>query len=198
MNYQDIQEAIASMQRAVWQLEDIYVENGGEVTEETEEKEALIEGIRELLTTEGIDALGEWLKSLEDRKAELKAQRDFVARKIKATEGSIEFVKGAVRQVLDATGTDKVNGSLGYSFARTESSKTSVLTEDLDNKWLEAATEAARSAGLPGYVDVELKTTGTRIKEWAAENGGEGEEYLSTETAPSVRFTKPRAAKKED
>lgn len=198
MNYQDIQEAIASMQRAVWQLEDIYVENGGEVTEETEEKEALIEGIRELLTTEGIDALGEWLKSLEDRKAELKAQRDFVARKIKATEGSIEFVKGAVRQVLDATGTDKVKGALGYSFARTESSKTSVLTEDLDNKWLEAATEAARAAGLPGYVDVELKTTGTRIKEWAAENGGEGEEYLSTETAPSVRFTKPRAAKKED
>lgn len=198
MNYQDIQEAIASMQRAVWQLEDIYVENGGEVTEETEEKEALIEGIRELLTTEGIDALGEWLKSLEDRKAELKAQRDFVARKIKATEGSIEFVKGAVRQVLDATGTDKVKGSLGYAFARTESSKTSVLTEDLDNKWLESATEAARAAGLPGYVDVELKTTGTRIKEWAAENGGEGEEYLSTETAPSVRFTKPRAAKKED
>ena len=198
MKYNDIQEAIASMQHAIWQLEDIYVENGGEVTEETEEKEALIEGVRELLTTEGIDSLGEWLKSLEDRKAELKAQRDFVARKIKATESSIDFVKAAIRQVLDATETEKVKGSLGYSFARTESTKTSVLDEKLDADYLEAATNAARDAGLPSYVDVVLKTTSTAIKAWAEVNGGEGEEYLNTETAPTIRFTKPRSAKKEE
>ena len=198
MNYKDITEALADLQRNIWDLEEIYVENGGEVTEEAEQKERAAEEIRQLLNTEGIDALGEWLKSLEDRKAELKAQRDFVARKIKATEGSIEFVKAQIRSVLDATETDKVKGSLGYSFARTTSTKTSVLEDQLDEKYLELATEGARNLGLPGYIDVALKTTGTRIREWAEANGGDGAEFIQTDTADTVRFTKPRASKKED
>lgn len=195
MTYKDITDALAQLQRTIWEAEEAYIENGGEVTDATEQLEQAADEIRELLTTDGVDSLGEWLKSLEDRKAELKAQKDFVARKIAATEGSIDFVKATIRRVLDLTGTDKVKGSLGYSFAKATSSKTSVLQESLDDEWLEAATEAARNAGLPPYVDVALKTTGTRIKEWAAENGGEGEEYLHTENTDTVRFTKPRASK---
>ena len=195
MNYKDITTLLADLQNEIWKLEDLYVENGGEVTEETEDQEALVEGIRELLNTDGVDALGEWLKSLEDKKAELKAQRDFVNRKIKANENSIEFVKATIRRVMDATETDKVKGALGYSFARTESNKTTVLTDALDDKYLDLATDAARDAGLPAYVDVVLKTTGTQIKAYAEANNGEGAEYLETETAPTIRFTKPRASK---
>ena len=193
MTYKEITEAIAALTDASYRLEELYIESEGEVTEESEELDAAADDIRRLLLSEGVDSLGEWLKGLEDRKRELRAQKDFVCRKIAALDKSVEFVKATISAVLEATGTEKVRGSLGYSFARTESSRTTLREEALDDEYLDMVTEAVRAAGLPGYVDVALKTNATRVKEWADSHDGEGAGFVETTTAPSVRFTKPRA-----
>ena len=191
MNYQDIQEAIASMQRAVWQLEDIYVENGGEVTEETERKERQIAALRQLLTTEGIDSLGHWLKAKEDEVANLKAEKAYIDRKIKANAATMDYIKTVANGILKAAGVEAVKGALGYKFTRYESVKTSVVADKLDEDWLDVVTTAARDAGLPGCIDVALKTTATRLDE------GGMTQYVNRETADTCKFNKPRVAKED-
>ena len=84
---------------------------------------------------------------------------------------------------------EAVKGALGYKFTRYESVKASVVTEKLDEDWLDAVTEAARNAGLPGCIDVALKTTATRLQEDGFNN------YVNVETSDTCKFNKPRAAK---
>lgn len=66
MNTQEINEAIAKLNGLTWDLENAYIENGGEVTEETEKMEAVLAEVKGLLTTEGVDSLGRWLKAKQD------------------------------------------------------------------------------------------------------------------------------------
>lgn len=195
MDYKELNQILANLDQAMVTLEETYVENEGEVTEETEQMEAQISGLQELLTTEGIDLLGGWLKSKEDRKKALKAEKDYITRQMAAIDETIEFIKTKVNQILVATGQEKVKGARGYSFAATTSVKTSVNKEELDDMWVDAMTQECRIAGLPEYIDIELKTNVTKIKQYAEQNDGEGEQWLITESTPSVRFTKPRASK---
>lgn len=55
-----------------------------------------------------------------------------------------------------------------------------------------------RNAGLPGFIDVALKTNGTRIADWAETHDGEGAAFVTVSETPTVTFRKPKAAKKED
>ena len=48
MTYKDIKEAMCALSQAAREVEDIYIENGGEVTEETEAREAEIAAIEDL------------------------------------------------------------------------------------------------------------------------------------------------------
>lgn len=194
MKYQDIQDALATIARLSYQIEDLYVENDGEVTPEAEALEAQRDAVKDLLEGEGIDMLGRWLKSKEDELKTWKAEKAAADRRIKSVQNSIDFVKSIVSDVMRATGRDKVKGTF-YGFSAYVSEKTTLDAEELDGRWLDAVTEAARNAGLPGYVDVALKTTATRVKEWAQTHDGQGEAYLVTDTAPAVRFTKPRGGK---
>ena len=195
MDYKELNQILANLDQAMVTLEETYVENEGEVTEETEQMEAQISGLQELLTTDGIDLLGGWLKSKEDRKKALKAEKDYITRQMAAIDETIEFIKAKVNQILVATGQEKVKGARGYSFAATTSVKTLVNKEELDDMWVDAMTQECRIAGLPEYIDIELKTNVTKIKQYAEQNDGEGEQWLITESTPSVRFTKPRASK---
>ena len=195
MDYKELNQILANLDQAMVTLEETYVENEGEVTEETEQMEAQISGLQELLTTEGIDLLGGWLKAKEDRKKALKAEKDYITRQMSAIDETIEFIKAKVNQILVATGQEKVKGARGYSFAATTSVKTLVNKEELDDMWVDAMTQECRIAGLPEYIDIELKTNVTKIKQYAEQNDGEGEQWLITESTPSVRFTKPRASK---
>lgn len=190
MNYKAIAEALEALNVARYNLENAYIETEGEVTEETEGYEAAVDEIKALLQGEGIDTLGQWLKSVEDEKKELKAQKDYVSRRITAADKTIEFVKAKIYEVMEAIGEEKVKGSLGYAFKRTMSTKSSVLTDALDDAYLDRVTKAARAAGLPEFVDVALKTSVTRLNECA-----EGSTFVHVETAPAVTFTKPRANK---
>lgn len=66
MTHTDIRSALAELSAIASDLERIYLENGGEVTEETASLEDRLSVIQELLTTEGVDDLGRWLSAKQD------------------------------------------------------------------------------------------------------------------------------------
>ena len=86
MDYKEMNQVLANLDQAINTLEETNIENEGEVTEETEQMEAEISGLQELLSTEGIDLLGGWLKAKEDRKKSLKAEKDYITRQMAAIE----------------------------------------------------------------------------------------------------------------
>ena len=188
MKYKDIQDALATLNRLSLELEDQYIENEGEVTEETEELEARKAAIEDLLQNDGIDALGRWLKVKEDEVKMWKAEKAAADRKVKSAQNTVDFVKAKIAEVMVATGMDKAKGSY-YSFTKYVSEKSSVNQDEVDRLYLDVATSAAHDAGLPAYIDVVLKTNTTALKEWGATD------LINTDTADAVRFTKPRGGK---
>ena len=191
MDYKELNQILADLDQAMVTLEDAYIENEGEVTDETEQMEAYISDLQELLTGEGIDLLGGWLKAKEDRKKALKAEKDYITRQMAAIDETIEFIKGKVNQVLVATGQEKVKGARGYSFAATTSVKTEVDKDVLKYNYDFKVEQAIRAAGIPDYVGFSLTASSTKAKEVGVQEGDE-DLFVTTET-PSVRFTKPRA-----
>lgn len=189
MDNKQIKQATDDLAIMTYLLEQDYINNEGEVTDETERKERQIAALKELLTTEGIDSLGHWLKAKEDEIKTLKAEKEYIDRQIKAHNATIDYIKYTANGILKAAGVEAVKGALGYKFTRYESVKTSVVTEKVDEDWLDVATEAARNAGLPACIDVALKTTATRLLEDGRDN------YVNVETADTCKFNKPRAAK---
>jgi hypothetical protein len=191
MDAKQIKQATDDLAMMTWLLEQDYVNNEGEVTEETERQERQIAALKDLLTTEGIDSLGHWLKAKEDEIKTLKAEKDYIDRQIKAHSNTIDYIKHTANAILRAAGVEAVKGALGYKFTRTVSSKTSVVSEALDEEYLDKVTEAARQAGLPDCVDVALKTTTTRL----LEAGEDYERFVARTLDDTCKFTKPRAAK---
>ncbi|MBR1576867.1 MAG: hypothetical protein IJ654_10545 [Bacteroidales bacterium] len=191
MDAKQIKKATDDLAIMSYILEQDYINNEGEVTEQTERAERQVAALKYLLTTEGIDSLGHWLKAKEDEIKTLKAEKDYIDRKIKAHAGTIDYIKHVANGILKAAGVEAVKGSLGYKFARTVSCKTTVKAEDLDKEYLDAVTEAARNAGLPACIDVALKTNATRLQD-----AGEGfDKYVAIELDDTCTFTKPRARK---
>ena len=188
MKYQDIQDALATLARLSELLEEQYIENEGEVTEETEELEARKTAIQDLLQNDGIDALGRWLKVKEDEVKMWKAEKAAADRKVKSAQNTVDFAKAKIAEVMVMTGMDKAKGAY-YSFTKYVSEKASVNQDELDRLYLDIVTSAARAAGLPDFVDVQLKTTTTALKEANAPD------LLEVTTGDAVRFTKPRAGK---
>ena len=193
MDYKEMNQVLAELDQAINSLEELYIDGGGEITEETEQMEEHISGLKELLTKNGIDLLGAWLKAKEDRKKSLKAERDYITRQMAAIDETIEFIKGKVNQVMLATGQEKIKGDRGYSFAATTSVKTEVDKDVLKTIYADRIEEAIRTAHIPAYVGVTLTASSTKAAEFGVVEGDE-EIFHTTET-PSVRFTKPRASK---
>lgn len=194
MNNTDIKNALYQFNATMYSLEEEYIENGGEVTESTEQKEQIISDLKEMLTGEGIDSLGRWLASKEDEIKRLKAEKDAATRKINAANNTIDYIKFMVNQVLTETGTEKAKGTF-YSFTPTTSVKTEVDKELLKAFYEEKVKDALVQAHIPAYVGVTLTASATKAKELGVVDGDEG---LFSETAtPSVRFTKPRGKKEE-
>lgn len=194
MNNTDIKSAIAELSTTMFLLEEEYMENGGEVTEYTATMEANIERLKVLLTTEGVDSLGRWLKSKEDQIKSLKAERDSVTRQIKSCENTIDNIKTQINNVLVATEQEKVKGTF-YSFAATTSETTSVDKDALKEQFMEAVEKKLRGGKNPVIpVDVTI-TLGASIKN--VPEGAEIPSYYLKESKPSVKFTKPRASKED-
>ncbi|MCR5174800.1 MAG: hypothetical protein K6C09_09280, partial [Oscillospiraceae bacterium] len=111
-----------------------------------------------------------------------------------SVQNTIDFIKAVISEVMKAVGTDKVKGNY-YGFTAYVSEKNTVNMDELNERWLGIAEKGAREMGLPGYIDVELKTSVTKIQDWAPTHDGQGVAFLETATADAVRFTKPRAGK---
>lgn len=193
MDYKEMNQVLANLDQAMHTLEDLYIEGEGEITEETEQLEAQISSLKVLLSGEGIDLLGGWLKAKEDKKKSLKAERDYITRQMSAIDETIEFIKGKVTEVMVATGQEKIKGDRGYSFATTISTKTEVDKDVLKTIYADRIEEAIRAAHIPIYVGVTLTASSTKAAEFGIVEGDE--EIFHTTEKPSVTFRKPKASK---
>lgn len=193
MNYKEMNQVLANLDQAINTLEETYMENEGEITEETEQMEQEISGLQELLTTEGIDLLGGWLKAKEDKKKSLKAEKDYITRQMAAIDETIDFIKDKVTEVMKATGQDKIKGDRGYSFTATHSVKTDVDKDVLKALYADKVEEAIRAAHIPAYISVSLTASSTKANELGVLQGDE--EIFSTTEKDTVTFRKPKASK---
>lgn len=186
-------QVLAELDQAMNTLEDLYIEGEGEVTEETERMEERISALKDLLTGEGIDLLGGWLKAKEDRKKALKAEKDYLTRQMSAIDETIEFIKDKITEVMRVTGQDKIKGERGYSFTATHSVKTEVDKDVLKTIYADKVEEAIRAARVPAYVGVTLTASSTKAQELGVLEGDE--EIFTTTERDTVTFRKPKASK---
>ena len=193
MDYKELNQVLATLDQATIALEETYMENEGEITEETEQMEQEISGLQELLTTEGIDLLGGWLKAKEDKKKSLKAEKDYITRQMAAIDETIDFIKDKVTEVMKATGQDKIKGDRGYSFTAIHSVKTDVDKDVLKALYADKVEEAIRAAHIPAYISVSLTASSTKANELGVLEGDE-ESFAATEK-DTVTFRKPNASK---
>lgn len=193
MDYKEMNQVLATLDQATIALEETYMENEGEITEETEQMEQEISGLQDLLSTEGIDLLGGWLKAKEDKKKSLKAEKDYITRQMAAIDETIEFIKSKINQVMVATGQEKIKGDRGYSFTTTHSVKTEVDKDVLKALYADKVEEAIRAAHIPAYVGVSLTASSTKANELGVLEGDE--EIFSTTEKDTVTFRKPKASK---
>ena len=193
MDYKELNQVLATLDQATNALEETYMENEGEITEETKQMEQKISGLQELLSTEGIDLLGGWLKAKEDKKKSLKAEKDYITRQMAAIDETIDFIKDKVTEVMKATGQEKIKGDRGYSFAATHSVKTDVDKDVLKALYADKVEEAIRAAHIPAYISVSLTASSTKANELGVLEGDE--EIFSTTEKDTVTFRKPKASK---
>ena len=191
MDYKELQQALSQLEEVMNNLEELYILNEGECTEESVRMEVEVDTLKELLSGDGIDMLGRWLKSKEDRKKSLKAEKDYITRQMASIDKGIEYIKSMINKVMVATGVEKVKGDRGYSFATTTSTKTDINKDVLKALYAEKVEEAIRLAHIPAYVGVTLTASSTKATELGVVEGDE--DIFVTMSKPSVRFGKPKA-----
>lgn len=191
MDYKELQQALSQLEEVMNNLEELYIMNEGECTEESERMEVEVDTLKELLSGDGIDMLGRWLKSKEDRKKSLKAEKDYITRQMASIDKGIEYIKSMINKVMVTTGLEKIKGDRGYSFATTTSTKTDINKDVLKALYAEKVEEAIRSAHIPAYVGVTLTASSTKATELGVVEGDE--DIFVTMSKPSVRFGKPKA-----
>ena len=191
MDYKELQQALSQLEEVMNNLEELYILNEGECTEESERMEVEVDTLKELLSGDGIDMLGRWLKSKEDRKKSLKAEKDYITRQMASIDKGIEYIKSMINKVMVATGLEKVKGDRGYSFATTISTKTDINKDVLKALYADKVEEAIRTAHIPAYVGVTLTASSTKATELGVVEGDE--DIFVTMSKPSVRFGKPKA-----
>lgn len=191
-----VTELIQKISRLKWEMELALEENGGELTPEILAMSESLEEMKELLSGEGIDDLGRWLKGVQDEIASRKAEADAAARKVKNLKGYEDYVKHLIGQAMDALelevnakGEKVAKGSF-YSFKRTTSATGSVKSDELD-KYAPAVEDLAHAAGVPSFIHIKLTATVKELRE----AGEDGALFLEETTSPSISFTKPRANK---
>lgn len=194
MNIKEINNIIETLSLTTRTLEEAFIENGGEVTEETQQLGEQMALLNQLLTTEGVDALGRWLKSKEDEVKTLKAEKDFITRRINSVGNTIDYIKCKLNEVLSATGNDSVKGANGYSFTKTTSKTTTVDKDLLNTFYKDKVEEAIRAARVPYYIGFTLTASASKVEQIGEIFDGDEALFTTTET-PTVTFRKPRASK---
>lgn len=189
MNAKDTNKLIASLESLRWHLDTAYEENGGEITEELAEQEDIKEQLLQVLQEDGIDALGRWLKSVQDRAAALKSEKDTISRHIEACKATEDYIRQQVRKALDLLGQEKAKGEC-YSFTANDSRTVTADNEAVKALFYEKAITAIREAGIPEYIGISLKASSSAVPE-----GEELPDIFTVKVTPTTTFRKPRATK---
>lgn len=195
---QELRETLNKLEIAMYERETILEDNGGEVTEEVEDYDFYISLLQGLINKDGLDLLGGWLKSIEDKKNALKAEKDYISRQIAHKDETMDFVKKMIIRAMDLAGVQKTEKSVrGYQFTRMESNTTSVDKDLLNIFYKDKINRILAENHIPSYVTVTLSGS-SKAYELFKENGAvpDGDEDIfKSVTEPSLRFTKPRANK---
>ena len=193
MNNKEINSLIESLNASMWAVENYMVENDGVCDEASDQMEEQIGILKELLTTEGIDSLGRWLKAKEDEIKSLKAEKDYITRKINAATGTIDYIKTQMNKILTAAQMEEIKGANGYKFQVTTSTKTEVDKEILKELFLDKVEKKLRGGKnpvIPADVTFSLGASVSLVPEGAVLPS-----YYIRTSSPSCKFTKPRASK---
>lgn len=193
MNNKEINSLIESLNASMWAFENYMVENEGVCDEASDQMEEQIGILKELLTTEGIDSLGRWLKAKEDEIKSLKAEKDYITRKINAATGTIDYIKTQMNKILTAAQMQEIKGANGYKFQVTTSTKTEVDKEILKELFLakvEKKLRGGKNPVIPADVTFSLGASVSLVPEGAVLPS-----YYKRTSSPSCKFTKPRASK---
>ena len=193
MNNKEINSLIESLNASMWAFENYMVENDGVCDEASDQMEEQIGILKELLTTEGIDSLGRWLKAKEDEIKSLKAEKDYITRKINAATGTIDYIKSQINKLLKASGMEEIKGANGYKFQVTTSIKTEVDKEILKELFLDKVEKKLRGGKnpvIPADVTFSLGASVSLVPEGAVLPS-----YYTRTSSPSCKFSKPRASK---
>lgn len=196
MNTYEINEAMATLAQMMRTQEEEYIENGGEVTDDTTAREAAIEQLKEVLTTDGVDELGRRLAAKQAEVDTYKAEVKAAQARQKAAQRSVDYYKYLVGEVLRRTEKEAVKGTF-YGFKQSTSTTNAVNLEALKEKFLDAVNEVAHNEGLPSWADVEITAGVKNLQAYIQANDGEDADYLLTNTADTVTFSKPRKAKED-
>lgn len=193
MNNKEINSLIESLNASMCAFENYMVENDGVCDEASDQMEEQIGILKELLTTEGIDSLGRWLKAKEDEIKSLKAEKDYITRKINAATGTIDYIKTQMNKILTAAQMQEIKGANGYKFQVTTSTKTEVDKEILKELFLDKVEKKLRGGKnpvIPADVTFSLGASVSLVPEGAVLPS-----YYIRTSSPSCKFTKPRASK---
>lgn len=186
MTYAEIQQALADLESATAEREDLYIEGEGEETQQTIDLTRSIESLKVLLGSDGVDSLGRWLKAKEDAAKSLYAEKKAAESRYKKATDDIEWLKGKIGEVLRKAGMEKAKGTY-YSFTATATTETKCDNARIQQDYGLIAANAAVAAGVPAWVDVKLSSKKSNFEE-----GAELPDYFSTSTGESCRFGKPR------
>ena len=193
MNNKEINSLIESLNASMLAFENYMVENDGVCDEASDQMEEQIGILKELLTTEGIDSLGRWLKAKEDEIKSLKAEKDYITKKINAATGTIDYIKTQMNKILTAAQMQEIKGANGYKFQVTTSTKTEVDKEILKALFLDKVEKKLRGGKnpvIPADVTFSLGASVSLVPEGAVLPS-----YYIRTSSPSCKFTKPRASK---
>lgn len=193
MNNKEINSLIESLNASMCAFENYMVENEGVCDEASDQIEEQIGILKELLTTEGIDSLGRWLKAKEDEIKSLKAEKDYITRKINAATGTIDYIKTQMNKILTAAQMQEIKGANGYKFQVTTSTKTEVDKEILKELFMDKVEKKLRGGKnpvIPADVTFSLGASVSLVPEGAVLPS-----YYIRTSSPSCKFTKPRASK---
>ena len=188
--YKDIREAIYELMRIQFQLNNIYEENGGEITEETSHMEEIKEATLFMLENGGVDQLGRVLNSVKAQIDQYKAEQDFLKRQQKKIESFQDDILESINIAMEALGADKVKGDFGYSFTQHVASSTKPDTKLIKELFYEDVERAIRAANVcPEHITFTLSASSSKLKE-----GEEMPDYFTTTSRGRATFRKPRKA----
>ena len=190
MTYKDIRSALYELKGIQFNLNNEYEENGGEVTDSTEQKEQMAEAIRYMLNNGGVDQLARLLNSVKADIDSYKAEQEFLKRQQKRSEGFQEDILECINMAMEELGEEKMKGDFGYSFTQHVASSTKPDTKLIKELFYKDVEKAIRDAHVcPEHITFTLSASSSLLKD-----GEDMPDYFTTTSRARATFRKPKKA----